>query len=250
MIPVANPIDEPPLFDANCRMRGKAWLAANPTRDCHAAAYLWRPFAPDLRKGFERRCGYLGVKLHCGGVVDHFVSCAEDRTKAFDWDNYRYASETVNSRKQALDKKKVRVLDPFAVQPGWFEVLLPSFELVLTSRVPADVRAVAQMTIEELDLGKGYQAREARWSAYESHYHGGRVDLAGLRLDAPLVADAVAAWLATGKPLPAPNDHPVASPPVVARKRTFAPRKRAAKKDAASARSRPVTRSRKARKSR
>jgi hypothetical protein len=225
MIPVVNPIKEPEGFDANCRIPGAAWLAANPTNNCHDACHLWLPFRPALRRGFSRRCGYLAIKLHVGGVVDHLVSCNEDRTKAFEWPNYRYASENVNSRKQALDRKKIKVLDPFTVKAGWFRVILPSFELVITDAVDPGLRQLAQFTIRELGLDKGHEAIEARWSAYESHWNDGEIDLVGLRRDAPLIAEAVEARRREGKPLPDPKDSP--EPPHVAlRKRPYAPHKR------------------------
>lgn len=227
MIPVANPIPEPENFDANCRRAGRAWLAANPTKDCHAASHLWSPFRRALRTGFSKRCGYLAIKLHVGGVVEHFVSCNEDRAMAFEWVNYRYASETMNSKKQALDRLKIRVLDPFAVQAGWFRVILPSFELVLTDAVDAELRQLAQDTIEKLGLDKGHEAIEGRWSVYESHWNDGDIDLVGLRKDAPLIADAVVARMREGKPLPGPKDMPAAMLVVPARKRSYAPRKKA-----------------------
>ena len=229
MIPVANPISKPEHFVTNCEIPGLDWLKANPEKDCHAASHLWSPFRPALRRGFADRCGYLAIKLHVGGVVDHYVSCSEDRTKAFEWDNYRYGSEAINSRKQALDKKKIRVLDPFAVKDGWFRVILPSFELELTDAVDPGLRQIAQDTLEELGLDRGHEAIEARWSVYESHWNNGNIDLDGLRRDAPLIADAVEARMREGKPLPSPTDSPVVAPVVVIRKRTYAPRKRAKK---------------------
>jgi hypothetical protein len=162
--------------------------------------------------------------------VDHYVPCGEDRTKAFEWDNYRYASEAINSRKQALDKKKIRVLDPFVVKDGWFRVILPSFELEPTDAVDPSLRKIAQDTLEALGLDKGHEAIEARWSVYESHWNNGKIDLEGLRRDAPLIADAVELRMREGKPLPAPTDSPMVAPVVVARKRIFAPRKRAKKR--------------------
>ncbi len=228
MIPVAT-LDEPPHFDTNCRVAGTAWLAANPTKDCHERSDLWSPFRAALRKGFSERCGYLAIKLHVGGVVDHYVSCTEDRAKAFEWSNYRYASETVNSRKSALDKQKIKVLDPFDVKNGWFRVILPSFELALTDTVDADMRKLAQDTLKELHLDTGYEAIEARWSVYQSHWNEGAINLAGLRKDAPLIADAVEARMREGKPLPGPADSPAGRPVVAPRKRAYAPRKKAKK---------------------
>lgn len=229
MIPVTNPIKEPPHFKTNCRDPGAAWLAANPKKDCHKATYLWSPFRPALRSGFSQRCGYLAIKLPVGGVVDHYVSCKEDRSRAFEWANYRYASETVNSRKQALDQRKIRVLDPFAVEKGWFQVLLPSFELVLTDAVDAGSQQLARDTLKDLGLGTGHEAIEARWSVYESHWNNGAINMDGLRRDAPLIADAVEARMREGKPLPGPGDSPAVPPVIAPRKRTYATRKRAKK---------------------
>ena len=229
MMPVANPIEEPPHFDTNCRVPGAAWLVANPKKDCHEATYLWSPFRRALRQGFSERCGYLAIKLHVGGVVDHHVSCSEDRSKAFEWANYRYSCGTVNSRKQALDRRNIRVLDPFAIQEGWFRVLLPSFELVLTDAMDAGLRGLARDTLDKLQLGKGDEAIQARWSVYESHWNNGDINLVGLRRDAPLIADAVEARMREGKPLPSPEDSPAAPPVIAPRKRTYATRTRAKK---------------------
>jgi hypothetical protein len=229
MIPVRNPILEPEEFDKNCRIPGNAWLKAHPKNDPHKARnhegeIFWKPFLPALRAGFSKRCGYLAIKLPVGGVVDHYVSCNEDRTLSFEWNNYRYSSESVNSRKSLLDRNNGRALDPFDVVDGWFRVVIPSFELVLTDKVPDSIRAIAEDTVQKLGLDSGPEALEARWCVYESHYGNGSINMLGLQRDAPLIASAIAQWIAEGNTPPSPSDRPDSQPAISGRKKRYAPR--------------------------
>ncbi|HEX9047980.1 MAG TPA: hypothetical protein VF988_13230 [Verrucomicrobiae bacterium] len=143
VIPVASPIAEPPAFDANCRERGRQWLAAHPHQEGRPHDY-WSPFRDDLREGFGRRCGYLAMYMH-DGAADHFISW--DRCKlanpqlAYEWNNYRFIAPSLNSKKGTWDDA---LLDPFEVQSGWFEVEIPSFVLRITDRVPEELRGKAK----------------------------------------------------------------------------------------------------------
>ena len=129
MIPVPHPIPEPDDFDEKCRQAGKEWLKANP--DCKRPRDFWSPFRHALADGFSNRCGY-GAMWIASGTVDHFLSVDADKTQAYEWDNYRYLDNWINSSKKNADG----LLDPFAVGNGWFEILLPSMQLVLTDAVP------------------------------------------------------------------------------------------------------------------
>ncbi len=64
--------------------------------------------------------------------------------------NYRFASGWLNSSKQSL--KSTQLIDPFEVTNEWFELLLPSLQLVLTDRVPPADRPRAQFVLERLHL--------------------------------------------------------------------------------------------------
>ena len=44
-------------------------------------------------------CAYSAM-YESVGTVDHFVSFHEDRSKAYEWGNYRYSAGWVNSSKQ------------------------------------------------------------------------------------------------------------------------------------------------------
>src|SRR5208283_5268649 len=94
-----------------------------------------------------------------------------------------------------------QVLDPFEVQPGWFEVLLPSMQLVRTALVPAHLQAKADFTLQRLKLVSGPKVRRNRQRYYED-YKNQKLTPTGLRDYAPLVAEVVARWEAAGHLLP------------------------------------------------
>lgn len=184
MIPVGK-VKKPKSFDKEVKTPGDAWLAANPKAVRPKA--LWGPFTSDLADGFANLCGYAAMFDPTGGTVDHYLSFKNHPHLAYDWGNYRFASGTLNASKRNADDK---VLDPHEVGPGWFEVLLPSLQLVVTDAVPQIHRARAEFTLIRLKLRDG--ERVLRWrKAWYDMYLGGKLNLAGLRDVAPLVAAAI-----------------------------------------------------------
>lgn len=195
MIPVANPISEPPNFDSECRAPGNVWVANNPNSE--KFPNRWRQFQPELAEGFKDRCGWWAMRI-ADGHVDHFLSKNKRRDLAYEWSNYRYIAGTVNSSKKTLDDQ---LLDPFDIQDGWFEVLLPSMQLVTTPALPAPLLAKAFLTMEKLHLDNGRKVRRNRKRWYDD-YKAGKITFVGLQDFAPLVADAVGKLLSTSQPLP------------------------------------------------
>lgn len=194
MIPVPKP-RKPNTFDRDCRTPGNLWLAAN--TNSKKFPTHWIKFQPNLERGFSSRCGWWAVRI-TDGPVDHYMSKKNHRHLAYEWTNYRYIAGSVNSSKGNHDDA---VLDPFEVKTGWFEVILPSMQLVRTAQVPALLQAKADFTIKQLKLANGYKIRKIRRGYYEDH------KLRGLPINllqnyAPLVADAVVKWQATKRPLP------------------------------------------------
>lgn len=121
------------------------------------------------------------------GTVDHYRSCANHRALTYEWENYRFASTRMNSVKKNADD---RVLDPFEVGDGWFEVLLPSLHLVPTDRIPPEARERAAFTLKRLGLRDGapvMRRREIWWAQFLN----GGLSLAGVRRYAPLIGCAV-----------------------------------------------------------
>ncbi len=184
MIPVI-PAPEPAAFDRQARSRGQAWLSEHP--DARRPKDYWSPFRPDLEHAFRRLCGYAAMLDPTGGTVDHFLSFETRPDLAYEWSNYRFASQSLNAIKQNAD---ATVLDPFEVGPGWFEIILPSLQLRVTDAVPPELREKAEFTLRRLKLRDGERVIRWRQGWYEM-YVAGRVALEGLEQVAPLIADAV-----------------------------------------------------------
>lgn len=190
MIPVLNPIAEPEQFDEKCRKKGLAWIAKNPLKK--RPSDFWSLFRLDLAQGFENRCAF-GAMWISSGTVDHFVSCDEDMSRAYDWANYRYVDGWVNSSKNK--KKAADLLDPFEVCEGWFEVVLPSLQLVITDAIPEPFRERAENTLNNLPIHNDERLVRNR-REWLKMYEENELSLEGLRRKAPLIAAAVEKKLA------------------------------------------------------
>lgn len=184
MIPVA-PVAEPEGFDAGCRQKGNAWLQEHPGEQ--RPQDYWSPFRPVLAAGFHERCGY-GAMWTSSGTVDHFISCHQDRRLAYEWSNYRYLEGWMNSAKSR--RRAEELLDPFEVQEGWFEIVLPSLQLRLSERIPPEYRQRAEYTLQTLPLRDDERILRQRRAWYQL-YQDGMLTLEGLQDRAPLIAAAV-----------------------------------------------------------
>ncbi|MFM7370517.1 MAG: hypothetical protein ACKO2Z_22560 [Sphaerospermopsis kisseleviana] len=180
-----NPPLEPQDFDEKVRQPGNNWLAKNTDHKKRPIDY-WSKFKSDLADGFNNLCGY-SVMYEPVGTVEHFLSCENYRHLAYEWSNYSFASGWVNSSKGNLDNQ---VLDPFEVENDWFEILLPSLQLVVTDKVPPEKLEKAEFTLKRLRLQNGSQVMRQRQVWYDL-YCAGSIDLEGLEKMVPLIARAV-----------------------------------------------------------
>ena len=178
------PIPEPPTFDHNARSPGNDWLASHPNPK--RPKDFWSPFKGHLADGFNSLCAYSAM-YEPVGTVDHFVSWNEDPSKAYEWNNYRYSSGWINSSKQHVPSS--RILDPFEVEDGWFEIHLPSLQLVLSDSIPDEYRARAEYVLERLHLRDDERVMRQRRSWMEAYEQGMSID--ELERRAPLLARAV-----------------------------------------------------------
>lgn len=190
MIQVTPP-PEPPDFDQKVRQPGRAWLV----KHLNARGKLpkgkrppdkWSKFRDELADGFYNRCGYSAM-LDYAGTIDHYWCCENRPALAYEWSNYRYVSNWINSSKGILDDQ---VLDPFEVQDGWFEILLPSMQLVLTDAVPPEKRVRAEFTLKRLGLQDDERVVRLRYMWYQMYLRN-ELSLVGLEKVAPLIARAV-----------------------------------------------------------
>jgi hypothetical protein len=185
------PPAEPPDFDQNIRQPGRVWLESHLDENGSLPAGKrppdrWTAVRSQLADGFQQRCGYLAMYIP-EGTVDHYRSCQNHPNLAYEWSNYRYVSGAINASKGTLDEQ---VLDPFEVQDDWFEILLPSLQLVLTDAVPAEQRQRAEFTLQHLRLRDDEQVIRQR-RAWHELYEMQDISLPGLEKVAPLIARAV-----------------------------------------------------------
>jgi len=191
MIPV-NPAEEPAHFNEQIRMPGLAHLQRNSSPDAYIRPY-WTLCIDDLARVFSGLCGFT-AQFNNDGTVDHFLDKKNHRHLAYEWDNYRFASPAVQSRK----KPGREYLDPFEVEDGWFAISLPDLQLYLTDSVPEEKREIAQDTIEKLDLIKGRHVMRQRQALF-SEYKSGNMNVEAVRRFAPLLARAIEAALAENR---------------------------------------------------
>ncbi|MBI2425401.1 MAG: hypothetical protein HYV27_21425 [Candidatus Hydrogenedentes bacterium] len=188
-------VSEPEQFDVEVRKKGGVWLADHPTG---RVPPYWRPFLPALSKGFKQLCGYSAMYTP-SGTVDHYVDIKERRELAYEWDNYRFASELLNSMKGCKGKDGSKVFDPYEVNDGWFEIILPSLQLIVTDSVPPELREQAMYTLERLHLRDDERIIRQRRHWIEEYKNSG--DIGVLERNAPLLARAVTKRLLAGQPI-------------------------------------------------
>jgi hypothetical protein len=179
-----NSPSEPPDFDVKARQPGNNWLGKNPNR--RRPKDYWSNFKSNLADGFGNLCGYSAMYEPIG-TVDHYLSCDNHRHLAYEWSNYRFSSAWINSSKGTIDDQ---VLDPFLVKDDWFEILLPSLQLVLTDAVPPEERQKAEFTLQRLHLRDDERVIRQREAWYQM-YLTGEITLIGLEKKAPLIARAI-----------------------------------------------------------
>ena len=186
MIPVdRGRLVEPAGFETMCRMPGNAWLAAHP--DALRPRDYWSGFKSQLADGFGGLCAYSAMSLPVG-TVDHFVSFNEDRGLAYEWSNFRYAAGWINSSKKSVRAEEI--LDPLLVDSGWFQILLPSLQLVATNRIPVGMRGKAEDTLRRLHLTDDERIVRQRLAWFKL-WDDGELTIDGLRRMAPLIAEAI-----------------------------------------------------------
>jgi hypothetical protein len=176
---------EPEKFDAEVRQPGNAWLAANPGK----YKDYWSVCKIDLAEAFNRCCCYTAMRISPShnGSIDHYLSKTKHTQLVYEWSNYRYCTRRVNSCKGTYDD---RILDPFEVEDDWFEVQLPDLQLVLTDRVPMELREKAEFTLNQLQLQNSDWIIAQRADYYDD-YLDGKITLELIERDAPLVARAI-----------------------------------------------------------
>lgn len=170
MIPVT-PQPEPADFDIKVRQPGLAWLAKKEIALDQVLAPnteikpLWRDCLDDLYRRYHGTCAYLAVffeRATGSASVDHFIAKSQHAGLAYEWQNYRLASNIMNSRKRDY----ADVLDPFEVESGWFHLELLGGRIYPNPALDPVLQARIASTITRLDLDDGIN-REMRARHYQ-----------------------------------------------------------------------------------
>lgn len=184
MIPI-EPAPEPPEFDrtvrqprsraiaelvgeAPRRQAGKPFDQVADARDAIPATSFppyWREALDELQAAYGRVCAYLCVRISTDPAVDHYVAKSRRWDLVYEWSNYRLACAAMNSYKGDYRD----VLDPFALQDGWFALELVEFQVVPGTGLADNHADLVQATIRRLRLNLPRFCRiraeyaEARW---------------------------------------------------------------------------------------
>jgi hypothetical protein len=185
-------------YEAKVRVPGLRWLAQNPSAESKPGEpppktkrppSYWREVRHELADAFHNRCAYTAMSLFSTAQVDHFVSADEDRSKLYEWENFRYCAGWLNSSKKNI--RSTQILDPLAIEDGWFELMLPSLELRVTDRCPEHLRERAEFMLDRLKLRNGPDVRRSRQAWFKLYERDGPKVLPDLDEWAPLLARAI-----------------------------------------------------------
>lgn len=160
MIPVQS-MPEYPEFDAEVRQRGLAFLTSNPqpnNKEFSKHAY-WKSAAPQLRAAYSGRCAYTSMKIVDVASVDHFLPKQQYPNLAYEWSNYRYSRQKLNTRKGSSSE----VADPFTIPAGFLWLKFPSCLVIPGDHLSPDDRRAAKMTTNVLQLNNDDALVEERF---------------------------------------------------------------------------------------
>ncbi|MCI0471585.1 MAG: hypothetical protein L0Y73_08010, partial [Candidatus Aminicenantes bacterium] len=146
--------------------KAKAFLKENPfpTAKEIRSNHLWRDVLPDLHEVFDQVCAYSSLWCPLDmATVDHFVPVSAlihiNPALAYDWENFRLASRSMNSEKCNFQD----VLDPFLVRFGWFVMDFSTLMIKIGSGLSPDDYKKVDATIKRLkfnDKEKYFQYRK------------------------------------------------------------------------------------------
>jgi hypothetical protein len=184
LIPVT-PQPEPNGFEIRVRTPGRAFLrrVLRPTGEQFRNANYWNRCLPKLREAYAAVCAYSSVWIATGGSVDHFWPKSLRPDLAYEWENYRLALEIVNNNKG----ESTDILDPFAIQPGWFALDFSNFFVKPNDGLPEEVEVGVLRTIEILKLNKEDPFLKLRFLVVKE-YAEGHFSLDFLRRRYPFIA--------------------------------------------------------------
>ncbi|MGZ2748665.1 hypothetical protein [Burkholderia stagnalis] len=168
------------------RTAGKSFnKIASRERDIPAEKFpdYWTCILDDLMKAYGNICAYACFRIHPvtgARSVDHFAPKSRKWRDVYKWSNYRLCSSRMNARKKDFGS----ILDPFAIQQGWFQLELLGFQVIPNPGLAKPVRDEIQHAIDTLGLNDFRRDRERDAECYWN----GDYSLKILRAESPFVA--------------------------------------------------------------
>jgi hypothetical protein len=149
----------------------------------------WENCLDDLYTAYDGICAYYGFYIERANLphTDHFLAKSGAGVElAYAWGNYRLACGHANARK----RQHADVLDPAAIEDGWFQLDLLTLEVGADPSLPEALRRRIEATIVQLELHRG-RAREVR-ARVMRQFRGGAVQLDFLAQNHPYLARELA----------------------------------------------------------
>lgn len=179
---------EPSDFDRLVRQVGKAFLKSSPQPKGNEwkRKDFWRKAIPMMRNSYNEICSYCchWIPPDTGAnTIEHFKPKDIHPSLAYEWENLRLASGTLNGRKGTRED----ILDPCNIENGWFVIDFPSLLVKPASDLPPDLLAAVQRTIDVLKLNDEGTCLQGR-QGYVKDYCLGQIDFLHLERKAPFVA--------------------------------------------------------------
>ena len=155
-----------------------------PTQGQWKSHNYWTHVLNDLGDLYDGVCAYSAVWLsESARTVDHFIAKTKDPKLAYTWSNYRLASNLVNGF-----KGKQKVIDPFKVQMGMFELHFPSLQVKPGEAWREVDKPTIQKTIDNLKLNNRKLVRERKnWIKEMCNYP--ELDMSFLKRKAPFIGN-------------------------------------------------------------
>ncbi|MDR1922820.1 MAG: hypothetical protein LBQ66_00480 [Planctomycetaceae bacterium] len=154
---------EPSHFDKKVRQPGLVFLRECPKprpKDWSKHDY-WRKISDDLYERYKGICAYTGMMFitrrgksannnsdNAHRSVDHFRPKSRCPLLAYEWNNYRLTTQKTNRHKADDDN----IIDPFLVQPEWFNLDIPTCLIKAGTNVSDEERSQIEYTINVLKL--------------------------------------------------------------------------------------------------
>ena len=145
----------------------------------------WQHCLDDLHAAYKGICAYycFFVEKACLPHVEHFIAKRDTGARlAYEWDNYHLACGQANACKRTYPD----IIDPSAVEDGWFRLDLLTLDVSPAPSLPPDKNAAVESTIIRLKLREG-TALEVRQRAM-AHFRNGDVTLNFFENDHPFLA--------------------------------------------------------------